>query len=48
LKNLNVGITDETDERLDKIIRAKGFRNRLDAVEWLIELGVKEIAKGGV
>lgn len=46
MKNLNVGITDETDARLEKILRAKGFKNRLDAVEWLIELGVKEI-KGG-
>jgi len=47
LKNLNVAISDEDDEFLDKIIRAKGFKNRADATHWLISLGFKEVAKGG-
>ncbi len=47
MKNLNVAITDQTDERLDKIIRVKGFRNRADAVDWIIQEIFKITVKEG-
>lgn len=41
MKNLNVTITDDADEKLSEILANKRFKNRADAVDWLI----KEIHK---
>jgi metal-responsive CopG/Arc/MetJ family transcriptional regulator len=46
-KNVGVAITDETDGKLDKIMEAKKFKNRADAVEWLIQETFKLLFKGG-
>jgi len=37
LKNLNVAIPDPVDAKLDEIMERKHFKNRADAVAWLIE-----------
>jgi hypothetical protein len=36
MKNLNVVITDEADGKLQKIMDEKRFKNRADAVDWII------------
>lgn len=36
-KNLGVAITDDADGKLDRIMEEKKFKNRADAVEWLIQ-----------
>ena len=37
MKNLNVAIPDAVDLKLDDIMEKKHFKNRADAVAWLIE-----------
>ena len=37
MKNLNVAIPDPVDVKLDEIMEKKHFKNRADAVAWLIE-----------
>lgn len=44
MKNLNVGITDEADQKLDAIMEKKRFRNRGDAVEYLINFAFEKEA----
>ena len=46
MKNLNVTITDEADEKLDKIMASKRFKNRADAVDWLIREMAKRLGEG--
>jgi len=36
MKNLNVAIPDAVDQQLDWIMAQKQFRNRSDAIEWII------------
>jgi hypothetical protein len=36
MKNLNVVITEETDTKLEKVMTEKRFKNRADAVDWII------------
>lgn len=36
-KNLGVAITDDADSKLDSIMEKKHFKNRADAIEWLIQ-----------
>jgi hypothetical protein len=36
MKNLNVVITEESDKKLEKIMAEKRFRNRADALDWII------------
>jgi hypothetical protein len=36
MKNLNIVITDEGNEKLQKIMDEKRFKNRADAVDWII------------
>jgi metal-responsive CopG/Arc/MetJ family transcriptional regulator len=36
MKNLNIAVTDDTDEKLDEIMKAKQCKNRADAIEFLI------------
>ena len=45
MKNLGVAITDEIDLKLDEIMRIKNFKNRADAVEWLIQTGFEKLIK---
>lgn len=40
-KNLGVAVTDDADGRLQKIMEARKFKNRADAVEWLIQEAFK-------
>lgn len=47
MKNLGVAITDDADEKLDKIMDVKQFKNRTDAVEWLIQEAFKLLFKTG-
>jgi hypothetical protein len=35
-KNLNIVITDEADGKLQKVMDEKRFKNRADAVDWII------------
>ena len=44
-KNLGVAITDGADGKLDRIMEAKKFKNRSDAVEWLIQETFKLLFK---
>jgi metal-responsive CopG/Arc/MetJ family transcriptional regulator len=37
MKNLNITISNENDQKLDVIMQKKQFKNRADAVAWLIE-----------
>jgi metal-responsive CopG/Arc/MetJ family transcriptional regulator len=46
MKNLNVAIPDTVDVKLDKIMTEKEFKNRADAVAWLIETVFAELFKG--
>jgi metal-responsive CopG/Arc/MetJ family transcriptional regulator len=39
LKNINIAITDSVDQKLDEIMQKKEFKNRADAIAWLIERG---------
>jgi hypothetical protein len=41
-KNLGVAITDDADQKLSEIMEIKGFKNRADAVEYLIQQGFKQ------
>lgn len=43
MKNLNVTITDGADSKVNDIMREKGFKNRADCVEWLIERSHEEL-----
>ena len=45
MKNLNVTITDDADRELDKIMEIKHFKNRADAVDWLIREVFKHLNK---
>lgn len=36
MKNLNVVITEESDKKLEKIMAEKRFKNRADAIDWII------------
>ncbi len=36
MKNLNIVITDDTDGKLQKIMDEKRFKNRADALDWII------------
>jgi hypothetical protein len=36
MKNLNVVITEESDQKLEKIMAEKRFKNRADALDWII------------
>lgn len=38
MKNLNITITEEAHEKLKKLIIEKGFKNRADAVDWIIQI----------
>jgi len=42
---VNITITDSVDDKLDKIMQKKEFKNRADAVAWLIEQGFEIITK---
>jgi len=44
-KNLGVAITDDADTKLDVIMEKKHFKNRADAVEWLIQEVFKQLSK---
>ena len=46
-KNLGVAITDDADEKLDRIMELKKFKNRADAVEWLIQDIFRQLFKEG-
>jgi metal-responsive CopG/Arc/MetJ family transcriptional regulator len=46
-KNLGVAITDDADGKLDKIMEVKHFKNRADAIEFLIQEGFKQLVKEG-
>jgi Arc/MetJ-type ribon-helix-helix transcriptional regulator len=37
MKNLNVVITEEADAKLEKVMVEKRFKNRADAVNWIID-----------
>ena len=37
MKNLNVTISEEADNLLDRIMAQKAFKNRADAVDWIIK-----------
>lgn len=37
MKNLNVVISDEADQKLQKIIAEKDFENRATAIDWVIK-----------
>jgi hypothetical protein len=37
MKNLNVVITDDSDTKLEKIMDEKRFKNRADALDWIIQ-----------
>ena len=37
MKNMGVAITDDADVKLERIMELKKFKNRVDAVEWLIQ-----------
>jgi len=37
MKNMGVAITDDADGKLDRIMELKKFKNRADAIEWLIQ-----------
>lgn len=39
MKNINIAITDSVDAKLDEIMQKKEFKNRADAIAWLIEQG---------
>ena len=45
-KNLGVAITDDADEKLDHIMELKKFKNRADAIEWLIQDIFRQLFKG--
>jgi hypothetical protein len=36
MKNLNIVITDDADIKLEKIMVEKRFKNRADALDWII------------
>lgn len=36
MKNLNVVITEDSDQKLEKIMVEKRFKNRANAVDWII------------
>ena len=42
-KNLGVAISDEVDEMLNAIIDKYKFKNRADAIEFLIKEGFKQV-----
>jgi len=42
-KNLGVAISDDADQKLSEIITVKRFKNRADAIEWLIQEGFKQL-----
>lgn len=46
MKNLNVTITDEADSKLDEIMASKRFKNRADAVDWIIREVAKQLGEG--
>ena len=43
MKNLNVTITDDADGKLDQIMVDKRFKNRADAVDWIIKEVFKQM-----
>jgi len=43
VKNLNIAIPDPVDLKLDGIMQKKRFKNRADAIAWLIEEGFKQL-----
>jgi hypothetical protein len=43
LKNLNVTVTDDADEKLNEIMRSKRFKNRADGVDWIIKEVYKQL-----
>ena len=45
-KNLGVAITDDADGKLNAIMEKKHFKNRADAVEFLIQTIYKQLVKG--
>jgi metal-responsive CopG/Arc/MetJ family transcriptional regulator len=42
-KNLGVAISDEVDEMLNAVIDKYKFKNRADAIEFLIKQGFKQV-----
>lgn len=36
MKNLNVTVTEEVDAKLEKVMEEKHFKNRADAIDWII------------
>ena len=42
-KNLGVAISDEVDDMLNVIIEKYKFKNRADAIEFLIKEGFKRV-----
>jgi hypothetical protein len=48
MKNLNVVITEESDKKLDKIMAEKRFKNRADALDWIIPEAFKIVFPEGV
>lgn len=45
MKNINIAITDPVDAKLDEIMHKKDFKNRADAIAWLIEEGFSQLFK---
>jgi len=46
MKNLGVAISDDVDALLNKIIEKYKFKNRADAIEFLIRAGAEHIGRG--
>ena len=46
MRNLNVAVTDITDEKLDEIMKVKAFKNRADAIEFLINEIHRQLKEG--
>ena len=44
---MGVAITDDADTKLDAIMEKRHFKNRADAVEWLIQETFKQLFKEG-
>jgi metal-responsive CopG/Arc/MetJ family transcriptional regulator len=42
MKNLSIAISDDADQKLDQIMQAKHFKNRADAIEYLIQTVFKQ------